>query len=144
MKLINYSLAAGRNGILYAGLMGLCAGIGLSFFWENEIIDVVILLIMFAPVCAIAGLVAGFPIFFLSGLVVFSINSLRSSPRTSFAVVGALVSFAPSLSYVWYVADIDIISALLGDKGAYSVLIPVPVASLVAGTLVGKRMTGRG
>ncbi len=137
--MFQFAIRSAKFGALYVGITSLFAGIGLSLFWEGVGDGFIMLLLVWVPFLAIAGLAIGFVLYLVVGFVVGSVPSFRNMPIVSFAVIGGMVSLIPLLIFASVGAGISPIDALAGTKGSYLALVPGIIAATVAGIFVGRK-----
>ncbi len=137
--MLGYIFLAAFWGSLFTGITGFLAGICLSLYWVGIHDGFVLMLMFWAPAVGLAGLIIGFFLFLIVGLIISLFEDLKNSPVISFSVLGVFFSLFPLLVFCSVGVGINPVLALIGNKGSYLVLVPGLIAATLAGILTGQK-----
>ncbi len=143
--MIDYVSRAAGRGAFYLGTLSPLAGLLMSLNWSfveksGDTGGFVMLLLTLVPAMAIGGVLAGFGLFAIAGVLVRASGVSSAGAIPVYSILGGLLSLLILLPFTSWLAG-GIGPALAGAKGSHLALIPGLGSAMITGALVGIAMS---
>ena len=136
MQLVRQAFYSGPKFLAFGAML---AAAGLSFYWGNTAIELLILLITMVPASGLAGTTIGLALMPLAQGIVSLLRIGSAYWMAAQTVVVTALACVTVLPWAAWVAG-GVGPALNGRRGTYGLFIPAAIAGVVAGVLFGRAM----